>query len=106
VAVHRASVLRSQLDTGMHMINIILENTDQGDLFVSVTDLNVAGVPTILTDQRINESESFPLGVQEDGNDNGSITWRARRCDDDAKTAQRTVSVSTGDTVEVTTQFG
>ena len=88
------------------MISIILENSDQGDLFVSVTDLNVAGAPTILTNQRINEGESFPLSVQEDGNDNGSITWSARRCDDAIKTAQRTVSVSTGDTVDVTTQFG
>lgn len=87
-------------------ISITLENTDHGDLFVSVTDLNVAGTPTILTSQRINESQSFPLLVQEDGNDNGRITWSARRCDDATKTAHHTVSVASGDTVDVTTQFG
>jgi hypothetical protein len=87
-------------------ISITLENTDHGDLFVSVTDLNVAGAPTILTSQRINEGQSFPLFVQEDGHDNGRITWSARRCDDAIKTAQHTVSVGSGDTVDVTTQFG
>ena len=87
-------------------ITITLENTDHGDLFVSVTDLNVAGTPVIRTDQRINEGDSFALDVQEDGHSEGSITWSARRCDDASKTAKRTVSVSSGDTVEVTTQFG
>lgn len=87
-------------------VNITLENTDHGDLFVSVTDLNVAGTPTVLSNQRINESQSFALGVQEDGHDNGRITWSARRCDDATKTAQHTVTVGSGDTVDITTQFG
>lgn len=87
-------------------INITLDNADHGDLFVSVIDLNLAGTPTILNNQRINESESLALGVQEDGDGNGSITWSAQRTDDAARTARRTVSVSSGDTVDVTTQFG
>ena len=87
-------------------INITLDNTDQGDLFVSVVDLNLAGTPTILNNQRINEGESWALGVQEDGDGNGSITWSAQRTDDAARTARHTVSVGSGDTVDVTTQFG
>jgi hypothetical protein len=33
-------------------INIALNNTDMGDLFVSVLDLNIAGTPAVINNQR------------------------------------------------------
>jgi hypothetical protein len=87
-------------------ITITLHNSDVGDLFVSVADLNLAGGPLILTNQRINADQTFPINVQEDGNGSGNVTWSAQRADDASKTAQRTTQVSSGSTVDVTTFFG
>jgi hypothetical protein len=84
-------------------IGIVLHNnerTNPNDLFVSVIDLNAAGGPLILTNQRINVDQTFPLNVQEDGNGNGNIAWTARTVDGSA-TNQATVSVTDGQTVEV-----
>jgi hypothetical protein len=88
------------------MITITLENTDQGDLFVTVTDLNQSPPKVVLTRQRINQRDDYPVDIQEDGHGNGRITWQAQRADDSSKSAQRTVSASVGDTVQVTTFFG
>ena len=88
------------------MITVILENQDQGDLFVSITDLNQADSPEILKKQRINQGESRLLDIQEDGNDTGRIKWIAVRTDYPQKTAQRVVTPGPGDTVEITTFFG
>lgn len=88
------------------MITITLENTDQGDLFVTVTDLNQSPPNQVLTRQRINEGDDCPVDIQEDGHGNGQITWMAQRADDIGKSAQRTVRPGAGDTVEVTTFFG
>jgi hypothetical protein len=87
-------------------INISLNNTDLGDLFVTVLDLNIAGTPSVINKQRINEDQSLLISVEEDGNGDGSITWSAVRCDDATKTAQRSISVANDDNVDVTTQFG
>jgi hypothetical protein len=87
-------------------INITLDNTDQGDLFVTVVDQNLAGSPTILTDKRINQGQTFALGVQEDGNGAGNIQWTATRTDDASKTAQHSATPSNSDHVSITTFFG
>jgi hypothetical protein len=84
-------------------IVIGLNNSDLGDLFVSVVDLNQAGSPTILDSQRINEGSSLQIAVQEDGSGNGSIQWTAQRTDDESKTAQQTVQVSSGLQIDVST---
>jgi hypothetical protein len=85
------------------VIVIGLNNSDLGDLFVSVVDLNQAGSPTILQNQRINENNSVQVAVQEDGSGNGSIQWTAQRTDDESKTAQQTVQVSSGLQIDVST---
>jgi hypothetical protein len=85
-------------------IGIVLHNAERNnpkDLFVSVNDLNAAGGPLILTNQRINVDQTFSLpNVQEDGNGNGNIAWTAQTVDG-AATKQATVSVTDGQTVEV-----
>jgi hypothetical protein len=88
------------------MITINVANEDQGDLFVSVTDLNRAGSPVVVNQVRINEGDSLAVEVQEDGHGNGKMTWSALRVEFPEKTGQRTVTVRSGDTVEVTTFFG
>lgn len=88
------------------MITITLENTDQGDLFVTVTDLNQSPPNPVMTRQRINQGDDYPVDIQEDGHGVGRITWQAERADDSRKVAQRTVSPGAGDTVDVTTFFG
>ena len=69
------------------MITVNLENDDQNDLFVSVTDLNRAGSPVVLNQVRINQGESLAVEIQEDGHGSGKIngprsewTTRPRRC--------------------------
>jgi hypothetical protein len=84
-------------------IGIVLHNNERtvpNDLFVSVNDLNAAGGPMILVNQRINVDQTFSLNVQEDGNGNGNITWTAQSVDG-SKTNNATVSVTDGQTVEV-----
>lgn len=88
------------------MITVSIENSDQGDLFVSVTDLNRAGSPVIVNKARVNAGESIQVDIQEDGHDSGKILWKAQRTDKPSQTAHRTVAPNAGDTVEVTTQFG
>jgi hypothetical protein len=88
------------------MITVSIENDDQGDLFVSITDLNQAGSPLVVDKKRLNLGESMPVEVQEDGDESAKITWMAQRTDKPAQTARRTVTPGAGDTVEVTTQFG
>ena len=88
------------------MITVTLENQDQGDLFVSITDLNQAGEPEILKKQRINRGESRLLDIQEDGKGSGKIRWLAQRTDHPQKTAQHVATPETGDTVEITSFFG
>jgi hypothetical protein len=85
------------------VITIGLNNSDLGDLFVSVVDLNQAGSPTVLQNQRINEGSNVQISVQEDGSGNGSIQWTAQRTDDESKTAQQTVQVSSGLQIDVST---
>jgi hypothetical protein len=88
------------------LITVTLENQDQGDLFVSITDLNQAGEPEILKRQRINRGESCLLDIQEDGTGTGRIRWLAQRTDHPQKTAKHVATPGGGDTVEITTFFG
>jgi hypothetical protein len=88
------------------MITVNVDNEDQGDLFVSITDLNQAGSPLVLNQVRINQGESLAVEIQEDGHGSGKIAWAAQRVDHPTKTVHRTVTVTPGDTVEVTTCFG
>lgn len=88
------------------MITVTLENQDQGDLFVTVTDLNQAERPEILKKQRINQGESRLLDIQEDSRGTGRIRWLAQRTDHLQTTAQHVATPEAGDTVEVTTFFG
>ena len=82
------------------------EGDDQNDLFVSVTDLNRAGSPVVLNQVRINQGKSLAVEIQEDGHGSGKIEWAAQQVDHPTQTVHRTVTVSSGDTVEVTTFFG
>ena len=84
------------------MIN--LENDDRNDLFVNVTDLNRAGSPLVLNHVRINQRESLAVEIQ-DSHGSGHIEWAAQQVDQATRTVHRTVTVSSGDTVEVTTFF-
>lgn len=88
------------------MITVNLENDDQNDLFVSVTDLNRAGSPEVLNQVRINQGDSLAVEIQEDGHGAGKVAWAAQQVDDPTRTVHRTVTVSSGDAVEVTTFFG
>ena len=88
------------------MITVTLENQDQGDLFVTVTDLNQAAAPEILKNQRINRGEIRLLDIQEDSHDTGRIRWLAQRADQPQKAAQHVATPEAGDTVEITTFFG
>jgi hypothetical protein len=85
-------------------IGIVLRNNERtlpNDLFVSVNDLNQAGGPAILVNQRINVDQTFALNVQDDQNGNGNITWTAAAVDG-SKSLNATVSVTDGQTVDVT----
>jgi hypothetical protein len=88
------------------MITVNVDNEDQGDLFVSITDRNQPASPLVLNQVRINQAESRAVEIQEDGHGSGKITWAAQRVDHPGRTVHRTVTVSSGDTVEVTTFFG
>jgi hypothetical protein len=88
------------------MITVNLENDDQNDLFVSVTDLNRAGSPVVLNQVRINQGKSLAVEIQEDGHGSRKIEWAAQQVDHPTQTVHRTVAVGSGDTVEVTTFFG
>jgi protein involved in polysaccharide export with SLBB domain len=81
------------------MITINLENADQNDLFVSVTDLNQAGSLVVLNQVRLNQGDTLSVEIQEDGHGSGKVTWAAQRVDDARKTAHRTVMVDAGGTV-------
>ena len=85
------------------MIGIILHNIERtipNDLFVTVNDLNQAGQPAILANQRINVDQTFPINVQEDGNGNGNILWAAQTADG-SRTNRGSQPVADGTTVEV-----
>lgn len=84
-------------------IVIGLHNADLCDLFVTVVDMNLAGSPVTLQSQRINENDTFQIGVQEDGSGNGSIQWTAQRTDNPSQTAQQTVQVTSGLVIDVST---
>lgn len=88
-------------------INAVLQNTDFGDLFVSVQDLNAAGEPYVLENARLNKDAQQTIQVQEDGDGLYNIKWTAVRVSDNSKTATRTVSGKQRDplTQDVTTQF-
>jgi hypothetical protein len=77
------------------------ERTNAQDLFVSVNDLNQAGQPVILANQRINVDQTFSIQVQEDGNGNGNVSWTAQSADG-SHTNQGNQTVTDGATVEVT----
>ena len=86
------------------MIGIVLHNNERtvaSDLFVSVQDMNLAGQPVVLANQRINVDQTFALNVQDDQNGNGNITWTAAAVDG-SKSLNATVSVTDGQQVEVT----
>src|SRR5258708_10077681 len=63
--------------SGGSMITVNLENDDQNDLFVSVTDLNRAGSPVVLSQVRINQAESLAVEIQEDGHGSGKNGQRS-----------------------------
>jgi hypothetical protein len=88
------------------MTTVNLENDDQNDLFVSATDLNWAESPVVLNQVRINQAESLAVEIQDDGHGSGKVAWAAQQVDHPTQTVHRTVTVSSGDTVEVTTFFG
>lgn len=87
-------------------ISISLHNTDVGDLYVTVQDLNRSGSPIIIDSQRINRDQRFSIDVQEDGSGSGNIVWSAQRTDDDSKTATHPATPRSFEIVDVTTYFG
>jgi hypothetical protein len=48
-------------------VQIFIANQDTVDLFATALDLNTAQHTQVLTDKRINQSDSVPVDVQEDG---------------------------------------
>jgi hypothetical protein len=88
------------------VITIKVANDGQGDLVVSITDLNQAGSPRVLNQVRIDQGESLAVELQEDGHGSGKIAWAAQRVDHPTKTVHRTVTVTSGETVQVMTFFG
>lgn len=82
-----------------------LENTDIGDLYVSVWDRNLAGEPKILDAQRLNQNGRTSISVEIDGDDFYSIRWYAERTDDSAKNKQTDVRDNGSDPVDVSTYF-
>ena len=48
-------------------MQIFIANQDTVDLFATALDLNTAQHTQVLTDKRINQSDSVPVDVQEDG---------------------------------------
>ena len=87
------------------MIPINIVNDDSGDLFVTVTDNNTRPPAAVLSNRRINENDSVPVQVQEDGNDRGNISWTATRADDPDRTRTDSETPPANDSVRVTT-FG
>lgn len=87
----------------MSKMTIDLENTDIGDLFVSVWDLNMAGKPNILNKERINKDDKFPIDVEVDGSQYYSIRWYAVSPDDPTKNKTENVRDNTRDTVDIST---
>jgi hypothetical protein len=85
-------------------IAVGIHNFDLTDLIVSVLDLNLGGA-SVLNNQRINEGDTVPIAVQEDGNGRGNIQWTVQRIDDPDRPAQRTVEVTDGMNVDVTANF-
>ena len=85
-----------------------LDNTDMGDLFVTVLDLNLApGAKPVLDNQRVNERDSVFVDVQLDGRSKFDIRWTAVRADDPGKTATREISGDDNPApIGVTTFFG
>lgn len=89
----------------MTKMQIDLENTDIGDLYVSVWDRNQAGEPKILDAQRLNKGDRTPVNVEIDGDNYYSIRWYAERTDDSGKNKKEDVRDDSSGTVEVTTYF-
>jgi hypothetical protein len=63
-------------------INIIIENDDPNDAYVSVRDLNTAGHDPVLTNARINSHDGVPISVTADGSGHGHVSWIATRTDE------------------------
>lgn len=84
---------------------IELENTDIGDLFVSVWDINLAGAPKIVNAQRINEGQKFSIRAETDGDGYYNIRWYAERTINPEKSKQEDVRRDDPSTVDVSTYF-
>lgn len=87
----------------MTRMTIFLENTDIGDLFVSVWDLNQAHSPLILKEKRIVKDERLPLDVEVDGDHYFSIRWYAQRTDDAETNKTVDVRENNDETVDIST---
>lgn len=85
------------------MITISISNADAADLFVSLTDENVAPSAIVLNQQRINTKMTVTVNVQEDGNGNGNVSWTAVRTNDPSVSGQGTAHPANSDTVIVKT---
>lgn len=89
----------------MPKIQAYVQNTDLGDLFVTVRDLNAAGSPVIFKDERVNEDDNYSFEAEADGGGDGKIDWEVRRTDNPNKSGTKSnVTFTDGETIDVYTQ--
>jgi len=88
-------------------LTIRLNNDDIGDLYIWIWDNNTFGAPAIVEGDRLNSGETREISIAASGDGDGNIAWRAVRVDDFTEAREeRSVTVSNGDRVDLTTQFG
>jgi hypothetical protein len=83
------------------VVPITVHNDDPNDLYVSIRDLNRAGSPVVLDNERFNKDESRGISIQEDGTGKGSISWEATRTDDATVTKTGAEKPSSNDIVDI-----
>ncbi|MDQ6942083.1 MAG: hypothetical protein M3169_06140 [Candidatus Eremiobacteraeota bacterium] len=99
------SVFALQLKGAFTVIQISVNNTDTDDIFVVMTDTNTSPPSVVIDNARLNQGSSPKVvSVQEDGNGQGGVTWRATRATDSTISHQGAATPSNLDTVNVYVQ--
>jgi hypothetical protein len=84
------------------MIQVIIENDDLQDVFVSVYDANTQNNQPILSGERINFHASKTINITADGNGHGHVGWVAKRASgSDGCGNGESKDLNNGDTVSV-----
>jgi len=86
------------------MIQILIQNDDPYDNFVTVVDQNTNPYTTVMNNVRINAGAApVAVGVEEDGSPVGlgNVQWNATRCDDNTQVGAGNATPAAGETVHV-----